>query len=425
MKYIGIMTGNSLDAADLVLTSVTDGKFQDLCFYSKPYPLALTQLILQLREKVKALRSDMSVLKNDEAFSDAINFYTKFVADAVNDFLSLEKIDRSDIRAIGFHGQTLDHFPPSVAGQKEPYTLQIGNAQMLADQTGIPVVFDFRSDDIFNGGEGAPLAPMHNFHLGQALLQSENDAVAFCNAGNTGNIAVVTSQGVSGWDVGPFNHFPDLLCRKFWNKSCDENGLIGQKGTILLPIVQKFYEASATTDDGSNFYQMMPPKSSDPAWYNLPEGLDDFAPEDILRSAEYFSAYNFVLSLRFLKIKQPITKFVLFGGGWKNPNCLEDFKAILCRHELSCVLPEHEMLFSQILKNVPEVHSADVYGISGQYMEARIFADLAHSFFEKIPFTTPQITGAEKEVVCGVLVQPFENNNQLWSRAAKGWKIQK
>ena len=74
-----------------------------------------------------------------------------------------------EIAAIGFHGQTCDHFPPSAAGGSEPYTLQVGDPRLLADLTGIPVIYDFRSDDLMNGGEGAPLAPLHNRRIARMM----------------------------------------------------------------------------------------------------------------------------------------------------------------------------------------------------------------------------------------------------------------
>ena len=168
---LGIMTGNSLDATDIVLTAFENADISDIAAYSKAYPKSLTQKMLALRQKIKAVNADMSKLEQDEEVISAINEYTMEVAQTVNEFLQKTDFPKEKIAAIGFHGQTCDHFPPSIAQGKPPYTIQIGNAQMLADLTQIPVIYDFRSDDILNGGEGAPLAPVHNQHLAKALQQ--------------------------------------------------------------------------------------------------------------------------------------------------------------------------------------------------------------------------------------------------------------
>lgn len=92
------------------------------------------------------------------ALDSLIDDYTSAVAAAVNNALQTNGIPAASVDAIGFHGQTCAHCPPSVSAA-DTYTLQVGNGQMLADLTGIPVIFDFRSDDLMNGGEGAPFAP--------------------------------------------------------------------------------------------------------------------------------------------------------------------------------------------------------------------------------------------------------------------------
>lgn len=430
MLYMGIMTGNSLDAVDLVLTDISNGIYRDILNFSRPYPAELTTQMLELRKMVKAAAANLAVLEKNEHFIAAIKAYTRYVGEAVNACLEQNNIKPAEIKAIGFHGQTLDHYPPSIAS-KDSYTLQVGDAQLLADMTNIPVVYDFRSDDIFNGGEGAPLAPMHNQHLAESLFnrcQNQNlNSVAFCNAGNTGNIAVVAKGNddyvTLGWDVGPFNHFADMLTRQNWQESCDKNGKYGSQGEVKPAVIETLYHQSAANEKGTNFYEIAPPKSSDPSWYQLPKFMPDEKPCDVLRSVEYFSAYNFALSLRFVpqNVEFP-QKFLLFGGGWNNPLCSTDFKNILQNRHFEYLLKEHKGYFNDILKRLPqkyEIVKSDAYGINGQFMEARIFADLAHCYFEKIPFCFPQITGCCKPTICGICAFPGDNECRMWSRAAK------
>ena len=96
-----------------------------------------------------------------------------------------------------------------------------------------------------------------------------------------------------------------------------------------------------------------------------------------------------------------------------------DFKNIL--HQQSVILPQHREVFSKIANNSAQICWSDDYGFSGKYMEARIFADMAKSKIENIPFTTPETTGCKTPTICGICVVPKQESSLLWSRAAKGW----
>ena len=450
---LGIMTGNSLDATDVVLTSFEGDNISDIAAYSKAYPKSLTQKILALRQKINAVNADMSKLEQDEEVINAINEYTMEVAQTVNEFLQQTDFPKEKIAAIGFHGQTCDHFPPSIAQGKAPYTIQVGNAQMLADLTKIPVIYDFRSDDIMNGGEGAPLAPVHNQHLAKALQQKGVFPVAFCNAGNTGNIAIISKDNkgksiVKGWDTGPFNHYTDYLLRKYKNLPYDKDGAWAAKGQIIPELLRELFNTLAVNANGKNFYLLPPPKSSDPSWYKETESLNcsEYSFEDTLRTVLYLSSYGFAHSLSYVPddVLFP-SDFLIFGGGWKNPVALADFKDLL--QGKSLILPEHQETFAEIYKRLgqePKVDWSDKYGISGQYMEARIFADMAYCRIIGEAFTYPESSGCKQPVIGGIYVLPSENKPylltkllekhqtadlnkeipapKLWNRAIKAWQ---
>lgn len=418
-KTIGVMTGNSLDAVDVVLTEFNDNKMTDLCGYSQD----ITQDIEQGFRRLKAI-----LIENDGDINEAVkqfdfktlhDNYIKNVAEAVNKLLKKSGFSKEDIDSIGFHGQTCAHCPPSVAKTRDKskiYTLQIGSGQMLADLTGIPVVFDFRSDDLMNQGEGAPLAPVHNRHIADSLGISP---IAFCNAGNTGNIAVI-SQNTTGWDTGPFNNFIDMLCREEKGLPYDEDGKLGAQGKINYELLEALFDKSAITKDGDNFLEKSPPKSSDPSWYKtIPEMKDNkISFEDRLRTVEFFSAYCFAYNLSHISGEKP-KYFLIFGGGWKNPVVLKDFKDLISGK--AKVLDKHIELFNKIKIKNPIVKWSDKYGYSGQYMEARIFADMAKCFLTKEPFSYPETTGCSTPTIGGILTKPNAGNSKLWSRAAKGW----
>ena len=301
----------------------------------------------------------------------------------------------------------------------------MGNGQVVADALNIPVAYDFRSDDIMNGGEGAPLAPMHHLHLATVARRSGAFPIAFINGGNTGNVSIITHQlgkkdaSVLGWDTGPFNHLPDLLARREANQPHDIDGKIGSRGVVNRSLLKLLFDKSAQTSDGRNFYTLPPPRSSDPQWYRaLPELLGEAPVDgsilslaDRMRTAEYLSAYTALLGLTFIPNDCEIPNFYgLCGGGWKNPIVTEHFRALLQRGPEQIILDEHRSLFAAFfgrLKNKSvTVESTKAYGFDPDSMEARIFADAAARLVWGEPFTQPSITHVAKPTICGNLALP-------------------
>lgn len=426
------MTGNSLDAVDVVLTEFAPGSIKDLAACTLEYPRKMTDALLKLRELIRANDDEMEKFRDNPFFVKTVNAYSELVAQAVNRLITENTIDKAEIAAVGFHGQTCGHFPPSIAKGEPAYTLQIGNAQLLADLTGIPVIYDFRSDDIMNGGEGAPLAPVHNLHISGDLREKGVFPVAFCNAGNTGNIAVITENEnskpvVMGWDVGPFNHFADYLARTFKNEPCDRDARYGKCGRIISELLQKLFNEAAVNNAGDNFYLQTPPKSSDPSWYRITDALScrEYSFEDTIRTVEYLSVYSFFHSLSHLpeNLKMP-SSFLVFGGGWKNPLAMADFRNIAAGK--SYVMEEHHSLFDTVrcrMNKEPVIEWSDKYGYSGKYMEARIFADMAYCKIVNEPFSYPETTGCKSPAVAGIWAKPHSGETpELWNRAAKGWQ---
>ncbi len=423
---IGIMTGNSLDAVDLVLTEFSaNGGMRDIVEISILYPKELADDLRRLRIALHKVDFDLEKIVTTPEFQEKHNEYLKIVVEGVEQLVQEAKklgIERYDIDAIGFHGQTCGHNPPSIAKNKNGvWTLQIGNGQMLADLTGITVIYDFRSDDIMNGGEGAPLAPVHNMHIAIDAENCDFYPVAFCNAGNTGNITIVSERAdngkniLLGWDVGPFNHFIDTLVRSEKSELFDEDGKYGCEGEINEDVLREMFNACAVRSDGSNFLLQIPPKSSDPQWYQMPNLLKTIAIKfaDRLRTAEYFSAYIFVYSLRFIPayVLYP-NNFLIFGGGWKNPIVLEDFINLLCGSGV--ILDEHKEIFRMIFERFveePKIMFSDEKGYSSKYMEARIMADMAYRRVIGEPFTLPETTGVSKPMICGIIRYPHGNIN--------------
>ncbi|MBR2137663.1 MAG: anhydro-N-acetylmuramic acid kinase [Alphaproteobacteria bacterium] len=421
-RIIGIMTGNSMDAVDLVLTEFNAGNMHDIYALSQPYPLEQKKEINELRDKVIAQKICADELIKNEEFLRIHERYVRGVADAVKLMLQQHHIDPKSIDAIGFHGKTLDHNPPSRARitHTQAFTTQMGSAQRLADLTGIPVIGDFRSALIKKGYEGAPLAGPHNAHVAQI----EGDGI-YINAGNTSNLAVIENKKVSeSWDIGPFNEYTDNFVLKICGEMMDKNGHYGAKGKLLPSWLQFLF------DQGRAFYEMEPPKSGDPAFYRTAEiwqkANEKFgvlhskqqAFYDVIRTLEYFAAYLTVHALSRVH-KNQATKLILFGGGWKNPLVWQSFENLL--RSDGYVLPEHESLFAELRRQA--VHDTIVYSEYGTYMEARLFAELAEFYLDKRGWPLAEV---ENPLILGRRKVPDGGPvDDYLSAAARGWQKKK
>ena len=408
----GVMTGNSLDAADVVLTRFhADGRMSDEGFVSSPFPEELTRNLRRLRHAVEKAGGDMERVASDRLFNDVSDAYIRHVADAVSQLpASLDAID-----AVGLHGQTCAHCPPSAASSAGAYTVQIADAAKLADLIGVTVLYDFRSDDVFAGGEGAPFAPLYFLHMAKNLRLRDAFPALTVNAGNTGNLALIykNAQGddaVLGWDAGPYNHFPDMLMRREKKLPYDKDGKWGRQGKVDVSLLHALFRRSAVTAGGENFLELAPPKSSDPLWYrNLPELFSHDTPfVDRLRTAEYFSAYILYHTLGDIPQNVDFPDAALFsGGGRHNKIILESFEALAQGDDNAPILPEHRARFHGIRKRgIFRTAFSESVGIDGSAAEARIFAVAAHRRIIGAPFSLPSVTGCRKPTLCGLIRFP-------------------
>lgn len=417
-RIIGNMTGNSMDAIDLVMTEFDDDKMRDICSFTKPYSKDMQDKIENLRATVFA-KTSAEILAVPE-FKSVHDEYIRQIADCINEMCLINGIDKNTVNAIGFHGKTLDHNPPSKAkvDGTMPYTLQTGSGKMLADLTGIKVVYDFRSDYIMNGFDGAPLVPPHNAHI--AL--SEGDG-CYYNGGNTSNFALVENgKALTGADAGPFNEYIDGYVRLHTDLTYDKNAQIGKSGRLNLELLQKLF------DFGRAYYESPLPKSGDPSYYHKAEIFDyvekcNIPLTDAVHTFEYFAAYIAVQALTLIHTRINIPhRFILFGGGWKNPLVRQSFADLLSLK--SYVLPEHEQTFKQLskrFKQTPQILNSTF----GDYMEARLFADLARYKLSEQAWEIPEAIKAGKHIICGIIAEPDKSRchyDDMINRAAKGWQ---
>lgn len=417
-RIIGNMTGNSMDAIDLVLTEFNGNKMRDICTYSKPYTKDMQDKIELLRAKV--MNKTRAEIESLPEFLPIHNEYVRQIADCINEMCVINHIDKRTVSAIGFHGKTLDHNPPSKARTDgtTAYTLQIGSGQMLADLTGIPVVYDFRSDFIIAGFDGAPLVPPHNAHI----AATEGDG-CYYNGGNTSNFALV-KNGVAelAADAGPCNEYIDGYIRLHTAEAFDKDGMFGKQGKVDTALLQTLF------DFGRKYYETPLSKSGDPAYYRKNEIFElvtkqKIAFNDAVRTFEYFAAYIAVQALTLVPENiSIIPTFVLFGGGWKNPIVRQSFEDLLQGN--GYVLPEHQAAFAKLHQRWEQTPTVRPSAF-GDFMEARLFADLARYKLESKVWETPDVIAAGKKIICGRIARPQINRlnyDDCINRAAKGWQ---
>lgn len=417
-RIIGNMTGNSMDAIDLVLTEFDGDKMTDICSFSQPYSKQMQEEMEKLRAAVKdKTKAEIMTLPDFQRIHDE---YIKGVAACINEMCRQNNLDKNTIDAIGFHGKTLDHNPPSKAKTEgsEAYTLQIGSGKMLADLTSIKVVYDFRSAPLMAGFDGAPLVPPHNAHI----AATEGDG-CYYNGGNTSNFAwIVQGKAQIGADAGPFNEYVDNYIRDHTADSFDVDGKYGKNGKLDTELLQEFFNI------GRDYYERSLPKSGDPQFYykdKIFAAIDAKKTKfnDAVHTLEYFAAYIAVqaLTLTPSNIELP-PHFILFGGGWKNPVVHRSFADLL--QEKGFVLQEHQKSFKAFLqrfKNEPTIK----YSSLGEMMEARLFADLARYKLENKAWEIPEIVQSGKKIICGVAAEPQAQRHiydDMINLAAKGWQ---
>lgn len=422
-RLIGTMTGNSMDAIDLVLTEFDGDYITDIYTYSKAFSKQMQrQMDKILRPNV--LNKTASEILALPDFKEIHDTYIHKVADCINEMLAQNNIDKNTIDAIGFHGKTLDHNPPSKAKSEgtKPYTLQIGSGQMLADLTGIPVVYDFRSAYIMNDFDGSPLVPPHNAHI----AATEGDG-CYYNGGNTSNFAwIIDGVARIAADAGPFNEYTDNFIRQYSSDTYDKDGKYGLKGKLLPDLIQKLF------DKGRTYYERSFPKSGDPAYYFKEEIFAEIEkiykkPKsdsqtfcNLVHTFEYFAAYIAVqaLTLTDTSLKLP-DKIILFGGGWKNPVVRHSFDELITGQGF--VLPEHQQQFSDFFNRFTQTPTVR-YSNFGEFMEARLFADLARYYLENRVWEVPEVVASGQKIIAGVKRIPHEGPiNDKINLAAKGW----
>ncbi|MCK9637371.1 MAG: anhydro-N-acetylmuramic acid kinase [Methylobacter tundripaludum] len=363
--YIGLMSGTSLDGIDAALVDFQDNETHLVEFEYLPYSDEI-QSTIQKISKPESLIS----LKEYGAMDAQLG---SLFAKAVNALLAKAAIPTSSVKAIGSHGQTIYHAPDI----RFPFSLQIGDPNIIAETTGITTVADFRRRDIAAKGQGAPLVPA--FH--QAVFQHPNEHRCIVNIGGIANITVLPrnqSAEVIGFDTGPGNTLMDLWIKLHRNLPYDKNGAWGKTGKIDHDLVTLLKQDA--------YFNAAPPKSTGKEYFSLPwiyQYFDAFSykAEDVQASLCFLTAITICDAV---KKHAPATERILIcGGGIHNDYLLE-----LIQQNIDC-----------------PVESTERYGIHPDHVEAVAFAWLARQTMNNLPGNLKEVTGALDSVILGGIYQ--------------------
>ncbi len=371
--FIGLMSGTSLDGIDTALVHIENGRTELVHALECPWPADLAQALLALRRHRSLSLIELGEL--DQRCGEQF-------AHACLTLLEQSGTSAAQITAIGSHGQTLFHHP---LGQY-PFTLQIGDPNLIAEITGITTIADFRRRDMAAGGQGAPLVPA--FH--KTVFQHPKRHRVVLNIGGIANISILPagSAPVYGFDTGPGNCLMDQWIRHSKGAAFDEQGRFARSGQVDQRLLQQLLN-----DD---YFRLPPPKSTGTEYFSLAwlqKVLRDY-PElcaaDIQATLLELTAYSIHQEVQSHAPRSD--EVIICGGGAKNPALVQ----ALQRH------------FAQT-----PVFSSERLGINPDWMEAIAFAWLAHANIQRIPGNLPTVTGADGPRILGGI---YPGNPELYGK---------
>ena len=364
-RYIGLMSGTSLDGVDAVLVD-----------FSAERPAVLGHSSGSFPEALKAELWALNVAGDNEVHRAALaaNGLARVYAQQVHHLLALSNTKSSDVRAIGAHGQTIRHRPQEFDGTG--YTVQINNAALLAELCAIDVVADFRTRDVAAGGQGAPLVPP--FH--QALFGRTDTVTAVLNLGGISNITILDpyASALVGFDCGPANVLLDGWCQTHTGQPFDRGGAWAAQGQVHAALLNHLLDEP--------YFSRSPPKSTgrdlfNPEWLTEKlKGFGEIAPVDIQATLTELTAQSCANSLNAVA---PMCRLLsVCGGGAANGHLMTRLQAALP----GCV-----------------VQSTDVAGIPPQQVEAVAFAWLARQTILGKTGSVGSVTGAKGARILGAV----------------------
>ena len=390
---LGLMSGTSLDGIDASIIS-SDGQSQYKPILDKYYKYTpeIPIMINKIKSKIKNLGLSFNIKKHNKISEElkkdveiAENKITLLHAELANKIIN-EFGDNIDF--IGFHGQTIEHDPTNY------FTKQLGDAKMLSKLTKKKIIYNFRANDMKNGGQGAPLAP--TFHK-QMIYQLGFDLpITIMNLGGIANVTELwmraeefgtrtTSLVAHATDIGPGNCLLDMWIRSNSKNEYDDEGKLAKVGKINRDILNKKYD-SFLYDRGETANFVYPSLDVNDFDVSFVKGLT--IEDGIATLTEYTAkiiAYYFNKHYLYNFKKSDFKKILVCGGGRKN-----------------------NFLMESIQKKIKlELLNIDNFGINGDFVESQAFAYLAIRSYLKLPISFPETTGCSKPCTGGAIVKNF------------------
>jgi anhydro-N-acetylmuramic acid kinase len=362
--YIGLMSGTSVDGIDAIAVDFETSPPTPLAWHFSPFDP-------ELRRKINnVLHPDWHGRLEEVGQLDAL--LGEAYAACVNRLMEDPRLSSEDIQAIGSHGQTVSHAPDSHAG----YSMQLGDPNRVAEQTGIKVIADFRRRDIAAGGQGAPLVPA--FH--REMFYSAHENRVILNIGGIANITrLSTDRPIIGFDTGPGNTLMNEWILKHQGTDFDEGGAWAASGKVDEDLL------AAMLDEP--YFGLLPPKSTGRELFNL-KWLEQFhpvvssRPEDVQATLVELSASTIALGIE--QTAPEAESIYVCGGGAYNKHLMARLKSAVGGRNVA---------------------STSQLGIEPDRIEAMAFAWLARQTLKGLHGNLPDVTGARSELILGGIYQ--------------------
>jgi len=373
---IGLMSGTSMDGVDasIIKSNGTDQFINILdCYF---------EFDKEIYEKLVKLRNLINLSEDLEKYSKEIEILNKeltlFHAKIINK-ITKEADDKIDL--VGFHGQTIYHNPKNLISK------QLGNGELLSQLVNTDVIYDFRQNDLKQGGQGAPLTPIFHNLISSIISNKYNikNPIHILNIGGISNLTktvpVSEIESIKGFDVGPGNCLIDEWIRNNSSKRYDEFGKIGRSGSVNELILNQAIDNFKI----NTYTNSLDIKDFDTSFVR---GL---SLEDGCATLTKFTAYLIANGIKYCHLSNNQIKenYLICGGGRKN-NFLID-----------CIKQE---LFNQ--KNI-NIDLIDNYNFNGDFIESQAFGYLAIRSYLNLPISFPGTTGCKNKVTGGVLARNY------------------
>lgn len=354
--YIGIMSGTSLDGVDAVVVDENATKLLAKTYL--PYTNTLRKKLQTLTQTAQTSLEDLADIDIQVA---------SFFADAVKALLASANISGKDITAIGSHGQSIFH-------QGGKYSMQIGHGSLIAEQTGITTVTDFRMQDVAAGGQGAPLTPAYH----QYLLNGKDGVIV--NLGGIANLTQAVSGEITGFDTGPANTLLDNWIQKSRQLDYDRDGIWARSGLVDERLLKDLL--------ADEYFQKAAPKSTGPEYFNL-----DWLKSYLIGNEADADVQRTLVELTALSISQHITKGVA-------KNIAKGARVYLCGGGVHNLFLVERLTY---LNPHSELTTTDDLGMPVNYVEAAAFGFFAKQTLAGKPSNLPAVTGAKRKKILGAV----------------------